>query len=217
MSAANSNVHAKFLKFFLFILGDCTVNEFPVIDFEPIERLSLMKPSTVNIWMYVVIGLSAVWLFSSLTLITNVKKSSLKYANIFLYTWVLITFCISMIDLVLFIFFVLDFDTLLSHSITQSVNFASSASSILLSAQISSSIMFSVALRGYVLWIINMCVTFFLFTQTFKIYDYIKLNESEGVTSNGYLNNAYKSENDQIPATISNQPIKGYASQLSLY
>ncbi|KAL7048885.1 hypothetical protein ACKWTF_003514 [Chironomus riparius] len=197
----------------MYFQGDCVPNQFPVIEFEAIQGLDLMTPMTVNIWMWVVLSFSAVWLFSSLTLIINVKKSNLKYANVFLYIWVLITFVISMIDLVLFIFFVLDYETLLSHSFSQSLNFAPVTSSVLLSAQVSAGIMFSVALRGYLLWAINLGVCLFLFTQTFKIYDYNKLAAS-GVTSNAYMNNAYK--NDESPqGAISNTPIRGYETQTS--
>ena len=72
--------------------------------------------------------------------------------------------------------------------------------------------MFSVALRGYLLWAINLGICLFLFTQTFKIYDYNKLTES-GLTNNAYMNNAYK--NDDGPhAAISNTPIRGYETQL---
>jgi len=117
-----------------------------------------------------------------------------------------------MIDLVMFIFFVLDYETILSHSFSQTLNFAPVSSSVLLSAQVSAGIMFSVALRGYLLWVINMGICLFLFTQTFKIYDYNKLAAS-GVTSNTYMNNAFK--NDEGPqAAINNTPIRGYETQL---
>lgn len=75
--------------------------------------------------------------------------------------------------------------------------------------------MYSVALRGYVLWIINMVITLYLFTQTFKIYDYNKLVES-GATENTYINNAYKSDNINVQAAINNQAIRGY-EKLSIH
>lgn len=118
-----------------------------------------------------------------------------------------------MIDLVMFIFFVLDYETILSHSFSQSLNFAPATSSVLLSAQVSAGIMFSVALRGYLLWAINLGICLFLFTQTFKIYDYNKLGGSVG-TNNAYMNNAYKTD-DGPQASLSNTPIKGYETQLS--
>lgn len=113
----------------------------------------------------------------------------------------------------MFIFFVLDYETILSHSFSQSLDFAPATSSVLLSAQVSSGIMFSVALRGYLLWAINLGICLFLFTQTFKIYDYNKLGVSRG-SSNAYMNNAYKTD-DTPQAAISNTPIKGYETQLS--
>lgn len=210
-TTANYGTILQLTLYRLYFQGECTPNAFPVIEFEAIQELDLMTPSTVNIWMWVVLSFSAVWLFSSLTLIINVKKSNLKYANVFLYIWVLITFIVSMIDLVMFIFFVLDYETILSHSFSQTLNFAPTTSSVLLSAQVSAGIMFSVALRGYLLWVINMGICLFLFTQTFKIYDYNKLAAS-GVTSNTYMNNAFK--NDEGPqAAINNTPIRGYETQ----
>lgn len=160
--------------------------------------------SAIPIYFYFMISLYIIFV--------DVKKSNLKYANVFLYIWILITFVICIIDLVMFIFFVLDYDTLFTHSSGQSLNFANAASSILLSAQVSSSIMYSVALRGYLLWAINMGITLYLFTQTFKIYDYNKLTEA-GVNNNNsnvYMNNAFKNDEMHSPATINNQPIMAY-------
>ncbi|XP_070497449.1 uncharacterized protein [Chironomus tepperi] len=213
-TGANYGTILQLTLYHMYFQGeDCTPNQFPGIEFEAIQGLDLMTPSTVNIWMWVILSFSAVWLFSSLTLIINVKKSNLKYANVFLYIWVLITFVISMIDLVVFIFFVLDYETLLSHSFSQSLNFAPPTTSVLLSAQVSAGIMFSVALRGYFLWAVNLGICLFLFTQTFKIYDFNKLAAS-GVANNGFLNNAYRNE-DGPQAAINNVPIKGYETQVS--
>ncbi|KAG5677711.1 hypothetical protein PVAND_007443 [Polypedilum vanderplanki] len=197
----------------LYIKGDCTPSGFPQIDFTAIESLDLLTPSTFNIWMYVILSLSFVWLLSSFTLVINVKKSNLRYANVFLYIWCLITFVIAMIDLVLFILFVIDYETILSHSYSESLNFAVSTSSILLSAQNVSGIMFSVALRGYILWLINLILSLYLFTQTFKIYDYNKLEASGANVSGGQVNQGFKSEEIQQHSVFRNEPIKAYDIQ----
>jgi hypothetical protein len=56
---------------FLLKTGDCTPSGFPQIEFTAIESLDLLTPSTLNIWMYVVLSLSVVWLLSSCTLIIS--------------------------------------------------------------------------------------------------------------------------------------------------
>jgi hypothetical protein len=220
--------------------GDCELSSFPDVDFTAIQTLDLVSPSTLNIWMYVILSLSFVWLLSSFTLIisklslciptlsqsiisallcphflVDVKKSNLRYANGFLYVWCLITFVIAIVDLVLFILFVIDYETILSHSLSASLNFAVATSSILLSAQNAAGIMYSVALRGYALWLINLVLSLYLFTQTFKVYDYNKLASSGGgiAATSGHVNSGFKSDDIQQHSIFKNQPIKAYDIQ----
>lgn len=58
----------KSLKIFV---GNCTPSAFPEIDFQAIEDLELISPSTINIWMWVVLSFNFIWLLSSLTLIMS--------------------------------------------------------------------------------------------------------------------------------------------------
>jgi hypothetical protein len=97
----------------------------------------------------------------------------------------------------------------------ESLNFAVATSSILLSAQNVAGIMYSVALRGYALWLINLALSLYLFTQTFKIYDYVKLegNAPIATAQRGHVNNAFKSEDIQQHSIFKNQPIKAYDIQ----
>jgi hypothetical protein len=52
---------------------DCNPVGWGNVDLTAIQNLDLMTSETVNIWMWVVAGLSLVWLFSSVTLITSKK------------------------------------------------------------------------------------------------------------------------------------------------
>lgn len=196
----------------------CTPAQYPSIDFQAIEDLELLSSSTVNIWMWVVLSLSFVWLLSSLTLLMNVKKSHLKYANVFIYFWVFITLVVSVIDLVLFILFALDYDTIFSHSFSIDLDFSPSSSSVLITAQNSAGIMMSLALRGYVLWLINLLLALYLFTQTFKVYDYNKLVKSGRVvqTSGGQVNNAFSLNEAFNQSVYKNQPIQAFEPSTAL-
>lgn len=142
----------------------------------------------------------------------DVKKSHLKYANVFIYFWVFITLVVSVIDLVLFILFALDYDTIFSHSFSIDLDFSPSSSSVLITAQNSAGIMMSLALRGYVLWLINLLLALYLFTQTFKVYDYNKLVKSGRVvqTSSGQVNNAFSLNEAFNQSVYKNQPIQAF-------
>lgn len=130
--------------------------------------------------------------------------------NFFLYPWVLLTFVISIIDLVLFIHFTLDFDVIMQHSFGFSLNFAPSSLSILVTAQNTSGMMAALALRGYLLWFINLGLAFYLFTQTFKVYDYNKLN---AVGSTGQVNTAYQNDELKEHSIYKNPPIQAFETQ----
>lgn len=190
-----------------------------------------MTPSFVNIWMWVVAALSLIWLFSSVTLMTSkklsnlfsylsrdddftvsdIKKSNIRYMNVFLYIWIFITFVISMIDLVLFIMFILDYDTIIRHSYDISSNFAVSTSTILITAQNTAGMMASIALRGYLLWLINLVLCIYLFTQTFRIYDY---NRTSGLNPTGHANAGFKADNElQGHSIFKNQPISAFEAE----
>lgn len=178
--------------------------------------------------MWVVLSLSFVWLLSSLTLLMSkpkfinkkvykwpifpdVKKSHLKYANVFIYFWVFITIVVSVIDLVLFILFALDYDTIFSHSFNFPLEFSPPTSSVLITAQNSAGIMMSLALRGYILWLINLLLALYLFTQTFKVYDYNKLMKSGRIApSTGQVNKAFTLNEAFNHSVHNNQPIQAF-------
>lgn len=105
----------------------------------------------------------------------DVKKANIRFVNVFLYIWIALTLIITMMDLALFILFTLDYDTILKHSLTISLNFAAISQAVLITAQNASGMMMSIALRGYILWIINFCLAIYLFFQTFKISDHNRM------------------------------------------
>lgn len=140
----------------------------------------------------------------------DVKKSNLKYSNIFIYSWVFITITISVIDLVLFILFVIDYDTIFTHSFDVELEFSQPSSSILITAQNSAGMMMSVALRGYVLWLINIALAVYLFTQTFKIYDYVKLSANDRLPTGGQVNQAFSLYEAHNQSMYKNQPINAF-------
>ena len=112
----------------------------------------------------------------NLSFLLDVKKANIRFVNVFLYVWITLTLAITMMDLALFILFTLDYDTVLKHSLTISLNFAAITQAVLITAQNASGMMMSIALRGYILWIINFCLAIYLFTQTFKISDHNRMN-----------------------------------------
>ncbi|CAO1301736.1 unnamed protein product, partial [Diamesa hyperborea] len=186
--------------FQMYFRGDCTPSGFPTVSFTAIDGLSLMTPLGVHAWMWAYLSLSLVWLFSSFTLLTNVKKANIRFVNVFLYIWIALTLIITMMDLALFILFTLDYDTVLKHSLTVSLNFAAITQAVLITAQNASGMMMSIALRGYILWIINFCLAVYLFIQTFKISDHNRMKK--GFNNAGFMNTE--------PYPMNTPPISAY-------
>lgn len=150
--------------------------------------------------------------FSKTLTPTDVKKSNLKYLNVFLFIWIIVTFIVIIIDLVLFILFILDFITIMNFSFERSLNnFPAVTSAVLITAQNTAGIMASVALRGYFLWLINLCLVIFLMTQTFKVYDYNEIQAPGDRSNNGRVNGAFNN-NDEFKdhSIFHNQPIQAF-------
>lgn len=145
--------------------------------------------------------------------VLDIKKSNIRYLNLFLLIWVLITITITIIDLVLFIMFIMDYDTILAYSFGVSLDgTVPSTMSILITAQNTAGMMASLAMRGYVLWIINLSFAIFLFTQTFKIYDH---NEKNKIDKNGQVNNAFKNDTEELQghSIYNNRPISAFETE----
>jgi hypothetical protein len=121
-----------------------------------------------------------------------------------------------MIDLVLFIFFIIDYDTIMQESYEKTLNFVPSTLSVLITAQNTSGMMASLSLRGYLLWFINLALSIFLFTQTFKVYDYNKLKDVQvqrNHANNGFKNEGFSNDEFQGHSIFKNQPINAFETQ----
>lgn len=146
---------------------------------------------------------------------SDVKKSNIRYLNVFLYLWIFITFVISMVDLALFILFILDYDTIMQRSYGVDLNYATSTYSILVTAQNTAGMLASLALRGYLLWFINLLLTIYLFTQTFRVSDFNRMNQIRNNNDNvGQVNKAF-SNNEELQghSIYKNPPIRAYEEQ----
>ena len=134
----------------------------------------------------------------------------MSYLNVFIFNWSIITFAVCMVDMVLFILFIIDYETIMTRSFNVSLNFSPTTNVVLLSAQNTAGMMASLAAKGYLLWIVNLCMTVYLFTQTFKVYDY---NKTKMRATEGQVNNAYTNEEFQGHSIFKNQPIQAFDSQ----
>lgn len=117
-----------------------------------------------------------------------------------------------MVDLVLFVLFITDYNTILQHSYNYSLNFGTSVHSILIVAQNTSALLASLALRGYLLWLINLILTVYLFTQTFRVYDY---NRMKSISKpEGQVNIGFKTDDEMkahsAHSMLTNQPIDAF-------
>lgn len=113
-----------------------------------------------------------------------------------------------MIDLVLFVLFIVDYNTIMQRAYTLGLNFAPVTNSVLITAQNTAGIMASIALRGYILWFINLILSIYLFTQTFKVYDYN--HTTEAVNKTGQSNAGFQNDEFQGHSIFKNQPIAAY-------
>lgn len=88
------------------------------------------------------------------------------------------------------------------------LNWSVSTEAILITAQNTSGMLASIALRGYLLWIINLSMALYLFTQTFRVSDY---NRMGGVNQTGYQNNGFRKD-EELPrhSIYNNQPIRAF-------
>lgn len=113
-----------------------------------------------------------------------------------------------MIDLALFTLFIIDYITIMQLSYNIGLDWADATRSILVTAQNTSGMLASLALRGYFLWLINLSLTVFLFTQTFFVSDYNRMRE---VNTTGQINSGFKKEEDfGRHSMFNNQPIRAY-------
>lgn len=141
----------------------------------------------------------------------DVKKTNIRYLNVFLYIWIILTIVISMVDLTLFILFILDYDRIMRESFESSLNFAVATSSIFVTAQNTSGMLASLALRGYLLWFVNIILAVYLFTQTFQVFDYNRMSQIRTGANSGQVNKGFSNDTElQGHAIYKNPPIKAF-------
>lgn len=124
----------------------------------------------------------------------------LRFANIFLYVWISITVVIAIIDLGLGIVFGIDFGIFQTQldaiQISQQL-LTPNSYFLLLTGQTVSGIMMVVCYRGFILWIINICLAGYLFSETFKIYDYNKMKV--GFSNPGFISDSHTMHTGATP------------------
>ncbi|XP_053676388.1 uncharacterized protein LOC128726598 [Anopheles nili] len=195
------------LTFFnVYFRGTCEQQNIPEIDMSLVQTMNLMPPGDVHAFVWVYLILHLFWGISSLTLLTNARQKYIRYANIFLYIWIIVTMIISVLDLALGILFAIDYDMIV-HALFEypfGLNVVLPSVQVLATAAHVSGIMMVMAFRGWVFWIVNVALAIFLFTQTFKIYDY---NQAKRKHKNGTTNGGFVPESD---ATARRPPIDAY-------
>ncbi|CAD7083241.1 unnamed protein product [Hermetia illucens] len=173
------------------------------IDFNSLDKIALrLDYQQVNTWVWVYFAIHILWFCSSASLMRKVATNRLVLLNTILLIWVLITLAISAMDLGLGVLFGLDYGEILAVART-ALYFDDSpeVASVLLAGMTSSISMMIIALRGFVLWVINVALLSYFFVQTFII--------SKAPTNvYGHDNEGFVSETQ---SDILRQPIDAYA------
>ncbi|XP_035788293.1 uncharacterized protein LOC118464772 [Anopheles albimanus] len=182
--------------FKVYFRGTCEQPDVPSFDTTLVDQLNLFAPGDVHAFTWVYLILHLFWAISSLTLLTNARQKYVRYINIFLYIWIILTLIISVLDLALGILFAIDYDTLVRALFEYTIiNPAIVPTSqvyqqmfVLSSAVHVAGIMMVMAFRGWIFWIVNVTLAIYMFTQTFKIYDYNQMRrKTNGATNGGYM------------------------------
>uniref|UniRef100_A0A1Q3FQW2 Putative conserved plasma membrane protein n=1 Tax=Culex tarsalis TaxID=7177 RepID=A0A1Q3FQW2_CULTA len=169
--------------------GTCTMTNIPVVDMTAVRELNLLSPGDLHAWVWVYLILHIFWAISSLILLTNARKKYIRYVNVFLFVWIAFTVTISVLDLALGIQFGVDYDTII-HALFLRIAqpTVTQADHVLALASTVSGIMMVMAFRGWIFWVVNVGLAVYLFTQTFKIYDYNQLRrKSAGMANGGFV------------------------------
>ncbi|XP_055688630.1 uncharacterized protein LOC129793076 isoform X2 [Lutzomyia longipalpis] len=181
--------------FHVYFRGPCDLPDFPIIDFGIVNNLPLLEPLDVHAmaWAYLII--SFFWLISSLTIIITCKEDYIRYANIFLYIWILLTLGVSIVDMALGILFGLDYGTIMTEAHNFALDGATINHAILLAAQASAGVLMGVAFRGFLLWLINIALALYLLTHTFKISDHNRMKS--GIDNATFASEPHSLKNDR--------------------
>lgn len=128
--------------------------------------------------------------------IADVRGDELRMTKIMLYLWIFATLFISAMDLALGVIFGIDYGRFADNASKQNF-FGNSGMAIFISAQTVSMSMMIIAFKGFILWIINIGLVCYLFTETFLI--------NKAVTSSNVSNFEFlvqNKANSSIPIDI---------------
>ncbi|XP_055623441.1 uncharacterized protein LOC129766865 [Toxorhynchites rutilus septentrionalis] len=179
--------------FYQYFEGTCGQTNIPFIDMTAVRGLNLLSPGDLQAWLWVYLMLHFFWGISSLTLLTNARKKYVWYINVFLYIWVAFIVVVCVLDFALGIQFAVDYDTIKRALHERPYTASTPADQVLISAATVSGIMMVMAFRGWIFWIINVGLAAYLFTQTFKIYDYNQLRGKRV-----FINEAFVGDNKDV-------------------
>lgn len=186
--------------FSLYFQGNCTPPGFPQDIFKVLDEVQTLTPLDVHAWMWVFLCISFVWFVSGLLLIIYVHKQNMKYANIFLYFWIINTMTVIVLDVVIGSFFARDYTNISQRAKTIILSEPAETVSVILMARTVAWIMLSVSFRGFILWIINVVVMFYLFSHTFHIHDHNKVKS-------GFTNNAFVNDDNRRSPVLGYDPL----------
>lgn len=125
--------------------------------FDPIKSVgTVFEPWQILIWVCIYLGVSLMWLISCILIFTHVKKTNINASIAVLYTWASLTFITCCMDFCLGILFGIDFHQYQSKAYNTDITSNEEWNAELISAQFAAISMMLIALKGFVLWLINL-------------------------------------------------------------
>jgi len=151
----------------IYFKGDCKPDVFPLYpdaNLQGVDRV--LSPLQILIWESVYLGVAFFWCLSSILLLTAIKASNRQGTAGVLFIWVFFTLCISIMDLALGIIFGTDYSRYHAKALESNYYIANGEvdyndTQYLVGAITALSVMF-VALKGFVLWLINVSLMVYL-------------------------------------------------------
>lgn len=169
-----------YVLFEMYFRGSCELDSSDyIINFKYLNSVSTVLDSTqILIFACVYLGVSFVWMISSILLLTHVKKHNIDVSVAVLYCWAVVTFVTCCMDLILGVIFGIDFSRYqwkaYQYSLTDSqVGNADQDLNVvqLLAAEYSAIFMMLIALKGFILWIINFGLMIYVFIGAYVARD----------------------------------------------
>ncbi|XP_055845651.1 uncharacterized protein LOC129911763 [Episyrphus balteatus] len=181
----------KFVLYEMYFRGNCELDPSPDINFEQLKSVdTVLNSFGVLIFACVYLGVSFVWVISSILLLTHVKKDNINVTIAVLCTWSSVTLITCVMDLALGVMFGIDFSRYQWKSYQYSLA-SSQAGPVnpdlnlvqLVSAEYSAIFMMVISLKGFVLWLINFGLMIYVFIGALVARD----------TVNDFINHTFNS------------------------